>query len=467
VLRPATETAKTNSNVILYLPRGPIFHDESVSDIGDSSKTVDYLPADYDNDNGSRRSFGGALSTAQEVMAAVTEASIVTLNYRAGYAYAGAGTAADRPGDEDKGKNRMLYRYPTPVHDTVAGLDWILQTLHPEQLFVFGSNIGGSLATTLALTESEHIRAIAAHEPVCDWTSLDDYCTIQQPVETRDSVYEKQDSEETSADDIEQQQKSHEQPAKAKSSRQRKKMAPSDLVPLLKTREYLFDSPSKYFDSFASPMLFLRSAGKDVPKMFPKYLTGPECPTPVLKTPLTDEELTDLWDIHMQSEDGIASSTESSGQAEEPERPSRRRKALSRWPPYGLDHGNANSRGFARATRLQITLPYVKFFARLGSTPDPAWNSDAVTDIETARPRKSAANSSTNSVLGMQAKDMVSVMRRACFWDKEAGDGEERVTLRNLPQTDTAGQQQLIDPDYLETVYESARWFKELMHSSR
>ncbi|OKL61451.1 hypothetical protein UA08_03479 [Talaromyces atroroseus] len=476
VLRPATENAKYNSKVILYLPRGPIFQDESTLNTNDSSRTTDYFPADHDIEVSSP--FGGALSTAQEVMTAVTEASIVTLNYRVGYTYAGARTAAEDK-DKDKNRNRVLHRYPTPVHDTLAGLDWILRTLRPEQLFVFGSNIGGSLATMLALTESEHIHAIAAHEPVCDWTGLDDYCTIDQRLSETESGANNNQGEDMSLKDIEQKQRYFVcQPVQKKQTlRQRKKTAPSDLVPLLQTREYLFNTPSKYFDAFASPMLFLRSAGKDVPKIIPKYLTGPEYPTPVLKSPPAAEDVMDLWDIHMQPEDEIASSTENLGQEEERERPSRRRKALSRWPPYGLDHGNANGRGFSRATRLQITLPHVKLFARLGSTPsDPRWNA-AVTDPGMLHPnhtpslRKLALdNNNNNSVLGMQAKDMVSVMRRACFWGKEAGNGEERVTLRSLPQsqsqTGATHLQQLTDPNYLETVYESANWFRDLMHSN-
>lgn len=405
-------------------------------------------------------------------MAAVTGANVITLNYRLGYTDERAKIAG-----LDKDRARTLYRYPTPVHDTLAGLDWILQNIRPEQLFVFGSNIGGSLAISLALTESDHIHAVATHEPVCDWTSLDEHCIMDQEIltETENSTYQ---TSKVIAEDFEHEQKP---PAKSvqvkQNSRRKKKAAPSDLVSLLKTRECLFDSPSKYFDAFASPMLFLRSAGKDVPKTMPQYLTGPKYPIPVLKSPIIEDDM-DLWDIFMQVEDDIPPSVENSTQEEE--RPSRRRKALSRWPPYGLDHGNASSRGFSKATRMQITLPYVKFFARLSSTEEssalshPGWNG-AVTDVEgveIARPKQRSRKSTAdnNSVLGMQAKDMVSVMRRACFWGEEAGNGEERVTLRSLPQTATADddtveqQHQLTDPDYLETVYETAYWFRELIY---
>jgi pimeloyl-ACP methyl ester carboxylesterase len=399
-------------------------------------------------------------------MTAITEANVVTVNYRLGFT-----DAETIISNSDNSRTRPFYRYPSPVHDTLAGLDWVLQTLRPEQLFVFGSNIGGSLATMLSLTESQHIHGVAAHEPVCDWTGLDDYCTIGSEILIGSGSTIGDDRSEVIMPEGDESQPSPAQPAQTKQpSKHRKKAAPFDLAPLLNTRKYLFETPSKYFDSFASPMLFLRSAGKDVPKIMPEYLTGPEYPVPVLKTPVTEEELIDLWDIQMHIKDE-SKSTESATPVEE--RPSRRRKALSRWPPYGLDAGNdGGSSRFMKPTRLQITLPWVRFFARLGSSDE---SNDAVTtSIEhesASKPRANSRRSATenNSVLAMQAKDMVSVMRRACFWGEEAGNGEERVTLRNVTQPTTVDseQRQLTDPNYLETIHESANWFKDLMSNPR
>ncbi|KUL84366.1 hypothetical protein ZTR_06298 [Talaromyces verruculosus] len=413
----------------------------------------------------------GGLSTPQELIAAITEANVVTVNYRLGY------TDADtRVSNPDNSRTRPFYRYPTPVHDTLAGLDWVLQTLRPEQLFVFGSNIGGSLAAMLSLTESQHIHAVAAHEPICDWTGLDDYCTIDSEMLTGSGSTIGGTQSEVIMPEGEELQQSPAHPVKTKQpSRHKKKAAPFDLVPLLNTRKYLFETPSKYFDSFASPMLFLRSAGKDVPKIMPEYLTGHEYPVPVLKTPVTEEELIDLWDIQMHIEEEpktvVPKTTEDITPVEE--RPSRRRKALSRWPPYGLDAGNDGRSRFAKPTRLQITLPWVRFFARLGAAEESsgaAFNSnehDGAPSKPKANSRKSAREN--NSVLANQAEDMVSVMRRACFWGEEAGNGEERVTLRNVTQTTMAGSEhrQLADPNYLETIHQSAKWFKELMPKSR
>ncbi|RAO70999.1 uncharacterized protein BHQ10_007011 [Talaromyces amestolkiae] len=407
------------------------------------------------------------LSTPQELIAAITEANVVTVNYRLGYTNAEAMISSS-----GNSRTRPFYRYPTPVHDTLAGFDWVLETLRPEQLFVFGSNIGGSLATMLSLTESQHIHAVAAHEPVCDWTGLDDYCTIDSEMLTGSGgTIEKQS--ELIVPEGEKSQQSPAQPVQTKQpSKHRKKPAPFDLVPLLNTRKHLFETPSKYFDSFASPILFLRSAGKDVPKIMPEYFTGPEYPVPVLKTSVTEEELIDLWDIQMHIEDEPKvtepKTTEDAMPVEE--RPSRRRKALSRWPPYGLDAGNDGRSRFAKPTRLQITLPWVRFYARLGSSEE--LSEAVVNSIDDSNPPKAKANSrksatESTSVLATQAKDMVSVMRRACFWREEAGNGEERVTLRNVTVTATTDSRQLTDPNYLETIHESANWFREVMSNSR
>lgn len=466
------DNAKTNPKVILYLPRGPIFQDRSVAGVKDS-RTLDYFTHD-DNLIVPSGSIRDALSTPQELLAAITEANIVTINYRIGYT-----ETSTRAADANDSRSSPFYRYPTPVHDTLTGFEWVLQALRPEQLFVFGSNIGGSLAIMLALTESNHVHAVAAHEPVCDWTGLDDYCAINTETVSVSKIPQEdkqEESVEVEGNDVI--RLSAQLVSTKQKSRHRKRVAPHDLVPLLKTREYLFDAPSGYFDSFASPMLFLRSAGKDVPKTMPEYLTGPDYPTPVLKKPIAEEDLMDLWDIHMQIGDGKEISE---GSAPLEGRPSRRRKAISRWPPYGLDYGNDAGSGFVKSTRLPITLPWVRFFARSSSDEDITSSSSFYHELseartETAPPtpksRSKRQTTGNNSVLSSQAKEMVDVMRRACFWGEESGNGEERVTLRDLPQTTTADDdandqkhQPLDDPAYLETVHESGNWFLDMMYS--
>lgn len=402
-------------------------------------------------------------------MAAVTGANVVTINYRLSLSDEAHVAKYTRP----------FYSYPTPVHDTLAGLDWIVQTIQPEKLFVFGSNIGGSLAVMLSLTESSLIRAVGAHEPICDWTGLDDYCVSEEAGEGGGIASGKNLSRKFEEGSLEDDDKS---PQIKKSARQvvrhRRKHAPFDLVPLLNMRKHLFDNkPSKYFDSFASPMLFLRSAGKDVPKFMPEYHTGSEYPIPVLKKSDLESELIDSWETHTQlEEDSVSSENDMVVQREQ--RPARRRKALSRWPPYGLSSGNSSveAESFAKATRLQITLPWVRFFARLPCEDVPS--SPSSSETSHALREKSAISKPTiskptsrklpgseySSVLGTQSRDMVTVMRRACFWSEEESQAEERVTLRNVTRNSSAShKQQLTDQNYLETVHESANWFKSLM----
>ncbi|KAL8951336.1 MAG: hypothetical protein Q9222_002701 [Ikaeria aurantiellina] len=69
--------------------------------------------------------------------------------------------------------------YPQPIHDTLAAYDWIRTHLlphHPNpppQIATCGSLLGGSLATTLALTECSPtgITACAVHNPIADWST--------------------------------------------------------------------------------------------------------------------------------------------------------------------------------------------------------------------------------------------------------------------------------------------------------
>src|SRR6202012_4437702 len=101
------------------------------------------------------------------------------------------------------------------------------------------------------------------------------------------------------------------------------------------------------------------------------YLTGPEYPVPTVKSvakPISAENYSalneSLWDrdvypdVDIGSEDSDFSET-SSGPA------IRRRKALSRWPPYGLDYGLSGSAWSGPSHgigRLQMTLPWVRIF---------------------------------------------------------------------------------------------------------
>lgn len=140
--------------------------------------------------------------------------------------------------------------FPTPVHDVLAGYDWALENLLPKRsisrlgrsshvgrIAVCGEFMGGGLATALALTECRvgepGIVAAAVNNPLLDWVSLNE-TTASSTRLTR-----KRDPQSSSIIEVQK---------------------------LLLLRKEIFKRPVDYFDQFASPILFFRSAGADVPR---------------------------------------------------------------------------------------------------------------------------------------------------------------------------------------------------------
>ncbi|KAJ5583304.1 Alpha/beta hydrolase fold-3 [Penicillium sp. DV-2018c] len=412
-------------NVILYVPPGPLFQDTGTI----SSEHDGISDPKLDHHKRSELDYYNLAYTAspQHVLASTTSAVVVTVNYRLGDIKTEKNTtssttlpSAKLPLSKDPIQPLTFYKYPTPVHDTLSAFDWIQSNLNPSRLAIFGTHIGASLALMLSLTEHRSIEAVAAIEPICDWPSLDDYCTRE--TETESSVPEQKQ---------EQEQETSHNPSTPKHKRQpRKKTAPPDLVPLLHAREQFFSKPERYFDAFASPILFLRSAGRDVPRSFPEYLTGPGYPVPVLKDS-TRGSATDLHEMFSISDLDADIYSDVDVNAEETRigdegggTVPRRRKALSRWPPYGLDYGlsgdsRSRARGGVEIRRLEAKLPLVNIWVRDGL--------DGVGGVK----RKGRVGGK-ELVLGRQADEMVSVMRRACFWGREKGVGERRVGLERV-----------------------------------
>ncbi|BCS04465.1 uncharacterized protein AKAW2_80266S [Aspergillus luchuensis] len=389
-------TKRPNERVIINLPAGPIFN------LPQSLSSRDAIPQAADSDENAPTAEGERLSQ----IASITSSTIVTVNYRLGISPATPNELT---------LNQNPYKFPTPIHDTLAGFDWVLQTLQPQHLGILGTHIGGSLALMLSLTEARSIHAVAAIDPICDWTSLDEHCIQQPPSNDADGNV-----------------------PSSSSSRKGPRgggTAPHDLVPLLKARKEYFSTPERYFDAFASPLLFLRSPGKNVPRFFPEYLTGPEYPIPVLKareSVSTEDDLIDyFWDVYIGEEDSMSES-ESTG-SETKRSPPRRRKALSRWPPFGLDYGNSGPAWQSPShgvKRLEMELPWVRIFTQaVPESEDQNGNSEG-------RQHKgsSTKRNKTPSVLLQQAHDMVDVMRRSCFWGREKGYSERRVTLTRYSQ---------------------------------
>ena len=134
----------------------------------------------------------------------------------------------------------------------LSGFDWIVENLllrrgitrtgraeSVGQMAVCGEEIGGGLATVLAVTECRvgqpGIVAAAVSNPVVDWVSLNQ---VSKP-KARLSVSKKSSPQESAVR--------------------------MEVDSLLRLRRSLFRKPEDYFDPFASPILFFRSAGAEVP----------------------------------------------------------------------------------------------------------------------------------------------------------------------------------------------------------
>ncbi|RAK97701.1 uncharacterized protein BO80DRAFT_329715, partial [Aspergillus ibericus CBS 121593] len=378
ITHPSDTLERTRNHILVYLPPGPII----------SLNPGGVIPT-YSNHNAPQR-----YEIIPQILARITFSTVVTINYRLGTLPANP----DSPTDLAVHK----HKYPTPVHDTLAGFDWIQDTLSPERVAVVGMSIGGSLALMLSLTEAKSIHAVAALEPVCDWTSLDEHCIQSPPT-----------AEETAS------LMSH-----SKKGSKKRKFAQWDLLPLLQARKALFSTPERYFDAFASPILFLRSPGKDVPRSFPEYRMGPQYPIPVLKAGGVPEgeECIDYWDVYSQEDLESMHESNTTGIQTKPD-PPRRRKALSRWPPFGLDYGISGPTWHHPGQgikRLEMQLPWVKLFTRIEDYGIPPW---------TMRGTGRHKGLKDASVLAQQGHEMVNVMRRACFWGREKGYAGTRVTL--------------------------------------
>ncbi|KAK2871846.1 hypothetical protein FQN49_002771 [Arthroderma sp. PD_2] len=518
VLSPIEKPASSHSNVIIYLPPGPLFE-----------------RSQYRRKHGSSTSNGaGAAKPApssllpSENLAITTLSTTVTIKYRLG-----------RVRVDGKQKS---YKYPTPIHDTLAGLDWAVNEFQPDNVFVFGRHVGGSLAIMLALTESRGLKAVAAEDPVCDWVGLDDYCItdIDTNASNRTANSHTEELEVDHGTSIDTQD-GDTVASTRKRGRKKKEPPPTppDLVPLLEARRRFFPTPEKYFDAFSSPTLFLRTSGKYIPLTFPSYFTGSRFPTPVLKQqPKTEADALYMTDL-LSSTPAASSpptSTDDSATGEDNEppltsliKPVRRRKVLSRWPPSGLDYGLEAYEAKNRwAKREETVLPNVRIFVHdrdaeaveqkedQGTAASSAEEKDKEdlnaqmeainldechTGFEGAtqssqsyrKPRSSSrfrgslrniGKISGETVLARQGKEMVSLMHNACFWGREKGSAERCVKLVPLsipeecqvldPIENVAGQgtdtvldadSSPMEPDPVEV--QAGQYFLDLLHKDQ
>ena len=177
---------------------------------------------------------------------------------------------------------RLEYRlsdqhpYPNPIHDVLAGYDWVqkhlarstqtsngsYQAVKYAKLGVCGELVGGSLASMLALTECHDskpgISGAALGNPTVDWTSL---FPAKEEDESQNTAL--------SGEPIYYQPSGIQSKAATKASANNRPKAKSSGIlsteGLINLRSTLFAKPQTYFDPFTSPLLFFRTPGYDLP----------------------------------------------------------------------------------------------------------------------------------------------------------------------------------------------------------
>ncbi|KAI9691138.1 MAG: hypothetical protein M1822_008758 [Bathelium mastoideum] len=174
--------------------------------------------------------------------------------------------------------------YPTPVHDVLAGYDWVVKNVVPKlthfstyrygkrgfnnnnnvRLHVCGELVGGSLASMLALTECRigetGVNAALINNPITDWINLQE----PSPQSHRSAGGYRG---KTIPPDIN-------QPQRIKSGRPEvpspKPFAPNAYLRsscISAARSTLFKDFSSYSDPFASPFFFFRTTGAIPPSL--------------------------------------------------------------------------------------------------------------------------------------------------------------------------------------------------------
>jgi acetyl esterase/lipase len=213
----------------------------------DSSPVIIYLPTGSAVKDSSPSEDGEIIAA----LGAASNATVVRLNYRLG-------------GE---------VQFPTPIHDVLAGYDWVKENMcvngraskPAPPIGVCGQLIGGTLSVMLGLTESrlgEHsVTAVAANTPIVDWI-------FPKPNYLRS----KDEVDDESGDLVENEPFSWTPLKKLKTKRKKPnswELYQDDiLLPtsfFTETRDNLFRKPANYFDPFASPILYFRSPGADVP----------------------------------------------------------------------------------------------------------------------------------------------------------------------------------------------------------
>ena len=166
--------------------------------------------------------------------------------------------------------------YPTPVHDVLAGYDWVqkhlarttepsngsYQNVTHSKVGICGELIGGSLASMLALSECHigkpGISAAALGSPIVDWTSL---FPERKGADTHIAL----PSEESLSPQLPGTQDIVSSKGRGGNLTNADSHGTISTEGLIALRSALFAKPETYFDPFTSPLLFFRTPGYDLP----------------------------------------------------------------------------------------------------------------------------------------------------------------------------------------------------------
>lgn len=349
-----------------------------------ATSLIVHLPSHFNSQ--SAQSYA-SLFTSRRLACEFPESTIVGVNYRLDY----------------------QHRFPIPIHDVFTAWDYIRKSFSGLPVHFLGTHIGGSLALSLALTAPNEISSVALLNPITDWTGLDEIAaktgkskSLKRErgdiVSTESAIEKRTIGDETKA-----------------TKRELEAKAAKHLMSIRKT---LFHKPSAYFDEFASPMLFLRAAGRDTPMN--NLDAEREYSINGVKMRYGDE---DAEVAYIDAGDDNIDHTYGPYDDEWHESETRmvreeyymkyrglvevddfvapkKRKVLKRWPSTGQPE--------------TVDLPRINIFT---SGTDRAEDTDEP-DLA--------------PILRLQAKEMVEVMRRACFWGREKSLAEDTVTLIDL-----------------------------------
>ncbi|KAI1419647.1 hypothetical protein F5Y12DRAFT_208985 [Xylaria sp. FL1777] len=164
----------------------------------------------------------------------------------------------DAPEGEGTVHRRFHPGWPAPIHDTLKAYTWIVENLGPttytrRDIYVYGSYLGASLATSLALTESHPhermaVRGCVAYNGIYNWTMfLPDHSINQLPQSPSRNFLE-----DILAHPID-----------------------PEFQELKQMTRELFNKPGDLFDSFASSCLFFHTPGLHVPPSFDESAIRP------------------------------------------------------------------------------------------------------------------------------------------------------------------------------------------------